>query len=436
MVCDGVFPYNRSCDALKIGLFMKAYKLRFYPTLAQRRQLEKDFNVCRYVWNWALDRRTKAYRQDGESLYAVALSRELTLLKASQSFLKAASATALTYVLKNQDEAFQKFFKKQARYPKFKRRGKVRSCTFQLDKRRGDKVFIPGERLQLPKLGPVRLAWSYKEMAVFPHSATVSRNACGQWFVSLQCDCVDVISPPVTDKTVGLDLGLSTLIAISDGVKIKLRRFLKSALRRLRFAQRRLSKTAGGGNNRRKQRGRVARIRPRIANKRANFLHGLSTAIVCKNQAIAIEDLNVRGVMANRKRARSVGDCGGYALRRQLTYKAKWYGRQLNIVPRFQRTTGVCPECGTVGEKLPLSVRAWTCEHCGGEHDRDIAAARVIDLIGNTVGSTGIHACGRVHQPDDSEPTRNNKGLDEAGKAQRARAQGRAHGAISHNHER
>src|SRR5699024_7723605 len=101
-----------------------------------------------------------------------------------------------------QDEAFQKFFKKQARYPRFKKRGKVKSCTFQLDKRRGDKVFIPGERLRLPKLGDIRVVWSYRDIPVFPNSATVSRNTAGQWFVSLQCDCIDVINPPVTDKTI------------------------------------------------------------------------------------------------------------------------------------------------------------------------------------------------------------------------------------------
>jgi putative transposase len=360
---------------------MKAYKLRFYPTLAQRRQLEKEFNVCRYVWNWALDRRSKAYKQTGETLYAVALSRELTLLKNSQTFLKAASATALTYVLKSQDEAFKRFFKKQAHYPKFKRRGSVRSCTFQIDKRRGDNVFIPGERLNLPRLGTVKVVWSYTDISVFPNSATVSRNSAGQWFVSLQCDCMDIINPPVTSKTVGLDLGLSTLITTSDGRKIKPKRFLRKSLRRLRFAQRPLSKAVKGGSNRRKQKSRVACIHQRIASKRANFLHGLSTSIVSENQAIAIEDLNVCGVMANGKLARSVEDCGWYALRRQLTYKANWYGRQLNIVDRFQHTTGVCPECGTVGERLPLSVRAWKCEHCDRRHDRDIAAARMIDLI-------------------------------------------------------
>ncbi|WP_041350793.1 RNA-guided endonuclease TnpB family protein [Nitrosococcus watsonii] len=223
---------------------MKAYQLRLYPTLKQRRQLEKEFSACRYVWNWALDRRTRAYKEKGESLNAIALSRELTALK--------------------------------------------------------------------------------------------------------------------------------------------------------------LAKAARGGHNRRKQRSRVARLHQRIASKRANFLHGLSTSIVRENQAIAIEDLNVRGMMANGKLARSVGDCGWYELRRQLTYKAKWYGRQLNVVPRFQRTTGVCPDCGTVGEKLPLRVRSWTCGHCGSAHDRDIAAARVIDLMGNTARSVGIDACGLAHKPEEA----------------------------------
>ncbi|WP_231561726.1 transposase [Nitrosococcus oceani] len=310
----------------------------------------------------------------------------------------------------------------------------MRSCTFQLDKRRGDKVLIPGERLRLPKLGPVRAAWSYRAIAVMPNSATVSRNACGQWFVSLQCNGIDVTYPPMTDKTIGLDLGLSTLVAMSDGRKEKPRRFLKNALRRLKFAQRRLAKAARGGNNRCKQRSRVARLHQGIASKRANFLHGLSTSIVRENQAIAMEDLNVRGMMANGKLARSVGDCGWYELRRQLTYKAKWYGRQLNIVPRFQRTTGVCPDGGTVGEKLPLRVRSWTCEHCGSAHDRDIAAARVIDLIGNTVGA-------RELMPVDWHTNRRRLSLDDghyprAGLKQEKRGERERRGALSPGRER
>lgn len=226
---------------------MKAYKLRFYPTLAQRRQFAKEFSACRSVWNWALETRTQAYRQEGQSLNAVALSRKLTLLKSSQPFLKAASATALNNVLWSQDEAFQEFFKKQARYPRFKKRGRVNACGFSLDKRRGDKIFIPGERLRLPKLGDLNIPWSYRDIPAFPNSATVSRNPSGQRFVSLQCDCIDVINPPATNKTIGLDLGLSTLVATSDGKKEKPRRFLKNRLRRLKFAQRRLSKTARGG---------------------------------------------------------------------------------------------------------------------------------------------------------------------------------------------
>lgn len=406
---------------------MKAYKLRFYPTLAQRRQFEKEFSACRYTWNWALEMRAQSYRQGGQSLNAVALSRKLTLLKTLQPFLKAASATALTHILKHQDEAFSRFFKKQTRYPRFKKRGSVNSCAFQLDKCRGDKVFIPGKRLRLPRLGDLNIVWSYQDMPVFPNSATVSRNPVGQWFVSLQCDYTDIINPPAINKTIGLDLGLSTLIATSDGEKVKPKKFLKTALRRLKFAQRRLAKAREGGSNRRKLKSRVAHIHQRIANQRVNFLHGLSTTIVRENQAIAVEDLNVRGLMASGKLARSVGDYGWYELRRQFTYKAKWYDRELNTVSRFQRTTGVCPECRTVGDTLPLRVRAWTCKCCDRSHDRDIVAAQVIGKIGNTVRSTGIDACGLAHKPDDSGNTRDNTGWCDAGKAQRVRQQGCCH---------
>jgi putative transposase len=355
----------------------------------------------------------------------VALSRELTLLKTSQTFLKDASATALNNILWDQDEAFKKFFRHEARYPKFKKRGRVNSCCYQLDKCQGGAVFIPGEKLILPKLGDCRVVWSYKDIPVFPNSATVSRNPAGKWFVSLQCDCVDVVSLPATAKTIGLDLGLKSFIATSDGRKIKPPKYARKGARTLKIAQRRLAKARKGSANRRKLKSRVAHIHQRIADQRANFLHLQSISVVRENQAIAIENLNVRGMMANGKLARSIGDAGWYKLRRQLTYKAKWYGRELNVISRFDRTTGVCPDCGAVGDKLPLGVRTWACEHCGREHDRDIAAARVIDQLGNhTVRSTGIKAPGLVHKPDDSSAGCDNTGRVEGGKAQRARSQG------------
>lgn len=397
---------------------MKAVKLRIYPTLEQRRQLTKEFAIRRHVWNWALERRSSAYKADKTSLNAVGLSRLLTLRKASDTFLKSVSSTALCNTLWDLDAAFQKFFKKQGRYPKRKKFGTVNSVCYSLDKRAP--VFRCGELLKLPKLGSLRVVWS-RSVPVMPNTATVSKTPDGRWFVSLQIDYADQINPATTDNAVGIDLGLTCFAALSGGEKIYSPKPLKQGLRRLAHAQRSLSGKQRGSSNRRKARQRVARIHGQIADQRANFLHQQSTRIVGENAVIAIEDLHVRGMMANGKLARSIGDASWGEFRRMLTYKSRWMGRDLRIVPRFERTTGVCPDCGLVGERLPLNVRTWTCE-CGMGHDRDVAAARVILL--STGRSPGV-ACGAVHKPNDSGLIRDNTGRCEAGKAQVTSLHGR-----------
>lgn len=390
---------------------MKAVKFRIYPTLAQRRQLSKEFATRRRVWNWALERRSSAYKADKTSLNAVALSRELTKLKASDTSLQAVSTTALVNTLFDLDTAFQNFFRKQAKYPKRKKFGAVQSVCYTIDKRKN--VFQDGETLKLPKLGAIKVRWSH-ECPVIPTSATVSKTADDRWFVSLQIDYIDPIAPPATDKQVGIDLGLTCFAALSDGEKIKSPKPLKNGLRRLAHAQRALSRKQQDSSNRRKAKQRVARIHRQIADQRADFLHKLSTRIVGENAVIAIEDLHVRGMMANRKLARSIGDASWSEFRRMLTYKAQWIGRDLRVVPRFVRTTGVCPDCGVIGKRLPLTVRSWMCQ-CGAVHDRDVAAARVIL---STAGTAGSYGPGLVNQPDDNGASCDNTGRNEGAKVQ------------------
>lgn len=407
---------------------VKAIKFRIYPTLAQRRQLIKEFVARRHVWNWALECRSSAYKADKTTLNAVALSRLLTQRKASDTSLKAVSATALAYTLRDLDEAFQRFFSKQARYPKRKKFGTVNSVCYQIDKRQP--VFRDGELLKLPKLGAVDVVWS-KSIPVTPNSATVSKTPDGRWFVSLQYDADDAVAVPKTGKAVGIDLGLTCFAAMSDGNKIKPPRPLRAGLRKLANAQRALSRAKKGSNGRRKAKVRVAKVHSRIADQRADFLHKLSTSIVVEHDQIAVEDLSVRGMMANRKLARSIGDASWSEFRRQLTYKAGWYGKTLCVTPRFSRSTGVCPECGVVGEKLPLSVREWTCA-CGAVHDRDIAAAQVILKTARNAGFAG----GGRNKPNDRGVSPENTAVFEAGKAQFARPHGRGqrtpiHGARS-----
>lgn len=359
---------------------MKAAKFRFYPTLRQRRQLNKEFGHSRFVFNWMLKARSDLYKEVGVGVSRFQMSGMLTELKKEIEWLKEASSTVLCEVIEDLDKGFQHFFKKIARHPRRKKYRTEQSCRYTLDKRQKN-IFKDGELLKLPKLGNCNLVWT-SSVDAFPNTATVSRDSCGRWFISLQFESKIELNIPETTKEVGLDLGLKDLVVTSDGEKIKPKKVYKKMYKTLKRRARHLSKTRKGSRNRNKKRLRVARVHSKIADKRKDDLHKLSTSIVRENQVIVIEDLGVqsmarKGSKIKRKFNRAVRDCSWRKLRTYLEYKAKWYMRELIVIPRFQRSTGVCPDCGHE-HRLKLSEREFVCESCGIWHDRDIAAAKVI----------------------------------------------------------
>jgi len=191
---------------------------------------------------------------------------------------------------------------------------------------------------------------------------------------------VEIQPLPVKTNAVGIDYGVKDIVVTSDGWKSGNPKYLYRKARELKFAQRRLSRKTKGSNRRRAQQKRVARLHARVADARQDALHKLSWALIRENQAICIQPHNVRGLMANHKLARAIGDAGLGELTRQLRYKAAWYGRDLFEIGQWVRTTGACPDCGLIGPKLDLKVRTWRCE-CGAVHDRDIASARTIKRV-------------------------------------------------------
>jgi putative transposase len=204
---------------------------------------------------------------------------------------------------------------------------------------------------------------------------TVSRDAAGRWFVSLLCE--ETVAPllPV-ERSVGVDAGLTVLVTLSTGEKITNPKHERRARRRLAKAQRALSRKAKGSKNRQKARLRVARVHARIADRRRDFLHQLSTRLVRENQTVVIEDLTVRTMVKNRSLARAISDASWRQLRSMLEYKADWYGRTLVVVDRWFPSTKLCSACGHRAAAMPLGVRAWTCGGCGAVHDRDVNAAK------------------------------------------------------------
>jgi putative transposase len=294
--------------------------------------------------------------------------------------------------------AFTHFFGKRAKYPRFKSRKKSRkSAEYTTSAFR----FLGGE-LRLAKMSePLAIVWSRPlPEGASPSTVTVSQDAAGRWFVSMLCEDPTVKPLPSTGTAVGIDAGLNHLVTLSTGEKITNPRHERADRVRLAKAQRELSRKAkGDGANRAKARRRVAKIHARIADRRRDGLHKLTTRLVRENQTLVIEDLTVRNMVKNHTMARAISDASWARFRSMLEYKAAWYGREVVAVDRFFPSSKLCSTCGTLQGKMPLNVREWTCESCGTTHDRDVNAAKNLLAVGLTVS-----VCGAGVRPQRSTP--------------------------------
>ncbi|MFF8941520.1 RNA-guided endonuclease InsQ/TnpB family protein [Streptomyces sp. NPDC014864] len=365
----------------------RAFKYRFYPSGVQAAELSRTFGCVRLVYNKALEERTRAWYGEQRRISYVQSSAALTQWKKTGelAFLAEVSSVPLQQALRHLQTAFGNFFAKPAKYPRFKSRKRSRASA---EYTRSAFMWRDG-RLTLAKMTePLDIRWSRPlPEDVEPTTVTVSRDRAGRWFVSLLVE--DTIAPaPATDSAVGLDAGITSLVTLSTGEKIANPRHERRDRTRLARAQRELCRKAKGSNNRAKARRKVARVHARIADRRRDFLHKLSTRLVRENQTVVIEDLTVRNLLKNGKLARAISDASWTDLRSMLEYKCAWYGRELVLVDRWFPSSKLCGNCGTVREKLPLNVREWTCE-CGAAHDRDVSAARNILAAGPAASACG-----------------------------------------------
>ena len=270
----------------------RAYKYRFYPTPEQKRMFNLCFSHSRWVWNYALQRRQKAYRRRGERLSGVDISRELTRLKKlpRYAWLADIPSTVIAQKLRDQDTAFKNWWGGRAQRPRFRKRriGGRQSVRFQLDQRQLAKLWRPQDlHLALPRLGPLKLRWSRlpPTSAPGPKMATILRDACGRWFVSVTVEEEIQRLKPAPNEAVGIDVGLRDLIMPSRGTPTPNPRHLKRRLRQLRRAQRDLSRKQKGSGRWHQQRQRVARLQCRVADARRDALHTATTTLVRESQA-------------------------------------------------------------------------------------------------------------------------------------------------------
>ncbi|MGW4907945.1 RNA-guided endonuclease InsQ/TnpB family protein [Streptomyces sp. NPDC004270] len=394
----------------------RAFKYRFYPTVEQADQLQRTFGCVRKVYNLALEARSRAWADERRGISYAQTSAMLTEWKRTSefSYLAEVSSVPLQQALRHLQSAFASFFVKRSEYPRFKSRKHSRAAA---EYTRSAFTWRNGV-LTLAKMSrPLDIRWSRPlPEGAAPSTVTVSRDAAGRWFVSLLVDVRVGQVPPPGNSAVGIDLGLSSLVMLSTGEKVPAPGFGKQDQTRLAKAQKELARKEKGSKNQVKAREKVARIHARIADRRRDFLHKLSTRIVQDNQLVAIEDLAVRNLMGNRSLARAISDASWSELRSMLEYKCAWYGRELVVVDRFLPSSKTCSACGLIRDPLPLAVRAWTCEGCGAQHDRDHNAAQNIVAAGLAVSACG----GRV------SPQRRSSGRaagDEAGSLM-ARAMG------------
>jgi len=358
----------------------RAFKFRFYPTPEQAEELARTFGCVRLVYNKALEERTRAYTLEGRKTSYVQSSAALTRWKKTDdlAFLNEVSSVPLQQALRHLQAAFTNFFAKRAKYPVFKSRKKSRLSA---EYTRSAFKYRNGQ-LTLAKLdGPLNVVWSRPlPEGAEPSAVTVSKDAAGRWFVSILCqDTIRPLDP--TTSAVGVDAGITALATLSTGEKIVNLRHERADRRKLAKAQRNLSRKEKGSANRAKAKLTLARVYARIADRRRDHLHKVTTRLVRENQTVVIEDLTVRNLVKNHSLARAVCDASWREMRTMLEYKAQWYGRELLVVDRFFPSSKLCSACGTLQHSMPLGVRDWVCA-CGAVHDRDVNAAKNILAAG------------------------------------------------------
>lgn len=373
---------------------MKAYKFRLYPNAGQQELMNKHFGCVRHVYNWGLALKNKHYEETGKSLSKSQVQALMVESKSNEKpWLKEVNSQSLLASLLNLDGAYQKFFKGLAKFPKFKKKY-ASEQSFQCPQHVS--VDFEAGLLYLPKFKTGIKAKFHRQFSGQIKTVTVKRKPSGKYEVSILVDEAKEpvpSAPIVLEHTLGIDLGLTHFLIDSEGHKVDNPRILKQVLNKLAIAQKILTRKVKGSKQRQRQKLKVALIHEKVSNTRLDFLHKISAGLVFKNHAtsFALEDLNIKGIVKNRKLARVISDVSWGKFVELLTYKSLWSGKHVLKIGRFESSSKVCNQCEHKVESLPLSVRHWDCPTCGAALDRDINAAKNIkrmvmaDALGHSV---------------------------------------------------
>jgi len=362
----------------------KTYRFRLFPTAEQEILLAKHFGCVRYVYNHFLNERKKQYQANKKSDSYYKQAATLAKLKKEEDtkWLKEVNSQSLQFALRSLDTAFLNFFRGKAQFPKFKSKKHENAFTIpQFGKLEDGKIIIPkfkdGIKVKL-----------HREVKGKIGKMSITKTPTGKYYVSIFTE-QEVEELPKTNKQVGIDLGLKDFVITSDNKKFKNNRYITKYTKQLKKAQRHLSRKQKGSNGFEKQKLKVAKIHEKIANCRLDTLHKVSKEIVKSYDLISVEDLNVKGMIKNRKLSKHIADASWGKFVTLLQYKCDWYGKELVKVNRFYPSSKTCSECGWINQELKLSDREWTCNSCGAIHDRDLNASKNILKEGLKIISAG-----------------------------------------------
>jgi putative transposase len=352
-----------------------SHKIELIPNEEQKKYFLKAAGTSRFVYNWALAEWNRQYK-NGEKPNYYKLKKEFNAIKYQEfPWLKEIHKDAHAKPFEDIKNAFQKFFKKVAKYPKFKKKSHGRSFYIS-----NDKFLIDGFIIKLPKIGKIKLTEKLRFNGKIM-CGTVSQDV-DRWFISISVDMDNYNKNRKYNNIVGIDLGINSALTLSTGEKILSPKPFKKYLKKIKKLSIKHSKKQKMGKNRKKIKIKLAKLYRKIRKIRTDFIHKTVTRICRENQTIIIENLNIKKMIKNHKFAASILDIGFYEIRRQFEYKSKIYGNKLIIADKFFPSSKTCSRCGNIKDHLELSIRIYCCDECKNKIDRDINAAINLRTLG------------------------------------------------------
>ena len=376
----------------------RTYEFRIYPMDDQKVLLSKHFGHCRWMYNYALGRKIEHYKQTSKTLSRYDIQAEIPKLKKEEntSWLKEVNSQSLQAVLLNIETAYTKFFSKSRGFPKFKNKKSKQSFEIPTNL----EVNFDNDTIEIPKFKePIRTVFHRKFEGEI-RTCHIKRTNTNKYFVMILVDDGKElpIKPEIRKETaIGIDVGIKSFAVTSEGEEISNPRHFVTCQRRLSSIQRSFSRKIRNkkkgdplSKNAEKQKTKLQLLHEHVANQRKDFLHKVTTRLIRENQTICIEDLNVKGMMKNRKLSKHIGNVGWGMFFQFLRYKSEWYGTNILTIGRFDPSSKTCSKCGYIKKDLTLKDRTWTCSVCGEHHDRDVnAAINIRDFSFVNINNTG-----------------------------------------------